>query len=262
MQPYPRCSRLAFTLALTAPADVARAGLARAAKAARGFAGVTAWSGIANGLLEADSFGAGLGRPAAIIDAVVEISKDDADDPGPLLAVAIEAHNALIGLYDPARSDVIIGTAHSARSGRSRTAMVMTLCRAVGIDGDFLVRWWETHHSKYNMTSPRGEKCFQQVASYELVNADHNLSRAAGAVLGMRASRDVYESLFINDVEQYFADVAEADFGADNLRDEAGFFSHTWKLGTEPGASVGMGGEKDILYTGLLDVLDDHHASV
>lgn len=254
---YPKYPRLAFALSLTVAPDDAKECL----QAARGAAlksgdGLTAWVGVDNKIIEPEQITATLGRPAAAVDAVIEVSAPNATDPAALVDVAGAIGPLVADIVKPDASDVLLGMSHSARAtGTSSHAMVITLCRDARVDPAMLVHWWEIHHSRYNMYSPLGRKVYQQILSYELTNATEDFSRAAASAAGLRASRDIYESLFINDVGLFLQDLGESGFGEPNILDEEGFISHEWRIGTPEEAAQARRTGRDTLYMSIIDVL-------
>ena len=254
---YPKFPRLAFALSLKTNGDDAKSCLRAARDAALRVApGLTAWTGVNNDIIKPEHISDTLGRPAAAIDAAIEVSAPNGDDPAQLVDVAREVGRIIADIVRPDESDVILGLSYSALAkGTSSHANVLTLCRDRRVDPDFLVRWWEIHHSRFNMYSPLGRKVYQQILSYELTNGTDELSQAAASVAGLRATRDVYESSYINDVDQFLADVSESNFGEPNILDEDGFFAHEWRTGTPEEAAEARKTNRDTLYMAMVDIL-------
>lgn len=254
---YPKYPRLAFALSLTGAPDEAKARLLEARDAALKAEGdLQVWAGVDSKTIEPEMITATLGRPAGAVDAVIEVSAPNATDPAVLVDVAGEVGRIVADVVNPEASDVLLGLSHSALAkGTSSHVLVITLCRDARVDPEMLVRWWEIHHSRYNMYSPLGRKVYQQVLSYELTNATEEFKRAAAESSGIRASRDIYESLYINDVPQFLQDLGESGFGEPNVLDEEGFISHEWRIGTPEEAAEARRTGRDTLYMSIIELL-------
>lgn len=254
---YPTLPRLAVVLSLSVSPDEARPLLAAACEAARtSTPDIEAWAGSARTFAAPDADNMFAGRPiGAKVDAVIEVTGTPGGGPEQLLEAARRIGETLSGFAIADESDVVLGTAYCAKSGKSRAALVMTFSRDRRTDEKTFLHWWQLHHSRFNLHSPTGHPASRGFVSYQLLSRDDALSQAAATASGFRSGYDMYESIFVDDPVRYIADVVASGHGTAALHDEEGFLSHEWRIGTPEQARQARENGRDLMRIAMLEVV-------
>jgi len=151
----------------------------------------------------------------ATVDGVIEITGPDDR------AVAGLADD-LFEVIDPARCAAVAGTCHHVIEGTGAVMIALGGNRAPGTTMEQLSEWWLHQHAPLVMrtVSPLPN-------SYEQLHADADASRAAAGLAGVDPIPwDMFDSIYVDSVEDFVATMSDPTVGATLFEDEVGHVDH------------------------------------
>jgi hypothetical protein len=154
-------------------------------------------------------------------DAMLEVTLPQGGKLEELEVAGTLLADELFRVADPEGTSAFVGISHFALIGTSKRLLAHYGWRAQGVGPQEFMDWWSGHHADHNRQSASGVL----MAGYGLMQRDDALSATINAAAGFKDEGDIYESVYIRDLDKFVAAVTP-QIAAAAMRDEVGMFSH------------------------------------
>ena len=156
------------------------------------------------------------------IDAVIELTGPDTGDLADLAKLVEGLAADLDTVLDAERSSAVAGTCWFVIDGTGAVMIALGGCRAPGTTMEQLSEWWLHQHAPLVLrtVSPLPN-------SYEQLHADADASRAAATAAGVGSTHwDMFDSIYVDSLDEFVASMSDPQVGATLFEDEVGHVDH------------------------------------
>ena len=156
------------------------------------------------------------------IDGVMELNGPDDGTVDALARSVTGLADDLGDAVNPARCAAIAGRCHHVIEGTGAVMIALGGRRAAGTTMEELSKWWLHQHAPLVMRTVT-----PLPNSYEQLHADADASRAAATAAGVASTHwDMFDSIYVDSIEEFVRTMSDPTIGATLLEDEVGHVDH------------------------------------